>query len=82
MDYFKFAADTAREQAPERYWVHFEQTDNTGYTTWDLDFGTLAEAEEMAEHYVDEREADRASITARHAPIDRQYSRSGWTIYE
>lgn len=63
---------------PERFWVNFSKTSETAYTTWDLDFATLEEAREMAESFVDDREADEATVTARMSHVYQVYKRGDW----
>jgi hypothetical protein len=88
MDYRAFAADNARrefqkpEPLPERFFVDFEKTNLGGYDHWTLDFDTLEDAREMAESYVDDKDADRATVTARHAPIHEEYSDGEWDVDE
>jgi hypothetical protein len=41
---------------------------------------TLAEAEELAEAFVESGEADRAHVTGLYGPTDEEYSELGWTL--
>ncbi len=62
----------------ELFWIHAEKTDLGGHTSFDLDFATLAEAIEIAEQIVEDRDADRVTLSARYRRLDATYDRDGW----
>ncbi len=63
----------------ERFWVAYSKTEGHGGTTmWDEDYPSLKPALDNARSVVDDRDADKARITARIAPIDMTYTRRGW----
>jgi hypothetical protein len=63
-----------------RYTVAFTRTTARQSESWELPTTTLAEAEELAEAFVESGEADRAHVTGLYGPTDEEYSELGWTL--